>query len=385
MHILMIPSAYPTKDSPISGIFFKEQASALAKANNKVGVIYSETRRVNSEILKGIKQNYFQTERIVEDGILTYRLHGWNIFTMRFSLGVNLWIRQQLHLFDEYCKNEGKPDIIHVQCGLYAGIVAKIIKEQFHIKYIVTEHSSSILNHELKEYDVKQLRMVYDNADRLVAVGERLRESMQNYTKNKIDIIPNIVNMDNFFINNIDTRNEFKFISVSFLKADKNVDLTIRALGEIVKENEKVKLTIIGDGQDREELKGLAKELGIEKNVEFLGSISRAKLPKYLISSDAFVLPSKYETFGVAYIEAMACGLPIITTACGGPEDFYTEDVGYIVPVGDLTSLIDSMKRMIKNVDLFDNEKISNNVKKRFSKEVVVESLMNLYKSELIK
>ena len=69
-------------------------------------------------------------------------------------------------------------------------------------------------------------------------------------------------------------------------------------------------------------LKNLIIELGIEKCVEFTGKLSREEMLPKLSYSNVFVLPSNSETFGVVYIEAMALGLPVIATKCGGPEDF---------------------------------------------------------------
>lgn len=379
MHILILPSAYPTEDAPLRSTFFKEQAIALKEAGHEVGVIYSETRRITGINFNTLKKFHFQIEDKNEEGINTIRLKGWNIFMMRNSLGINLWIKQTVKLFNLYTKKYGRPDLIHVHCGLYGGAAAALIKEKYNIPYIITEHSSNVLNGTMDEYHRGLLQKGYNNANYLISVGEKLKEKMKGYTNNKIEVIPNIVNTEKFLPSNKEKEGVFRFLSVSFLNPNKNVDLTIRAFSMAFKNKDNVELYIVGDGSERFKLETLVNDLGIESKVKFLGKVKREDLPSFLKTGDAFVLPSKYETFGVVYIEALACGLPIITTKCGGPEDFYREDLGYIIDVGDEEALCDAMIKMTKNKDKFDAASMSKYVKNRFSKEVIVKKIEEIY------
>ena len=381
MHILIIPSSYPTEDASLRGTFFKEQAEALKEDGNKVGVIYSETRRITGINFKTFKKNHFQINEYCENGVNVIRLHGWNVLAMRNSLGINLWIKQTVKLFEIYIKKYGKPEIMHVHCGLYGGSAAKIIKEKYNIPYIITEHSSLILNNKLDSYHEMILKEAYDNADMLISVGSKLKEAMKRYTNNNIVVIPNIVDTSIFKYSNKENskNNKFKFASVCFLRTDKNIKLLLEAFAKNFKGNDCVGLMIIGDGPEKENLIKLANELNIFGQVDFIGAVERNNLYDYLKEASSFVLPSNYETFGVAYIEALACGLPIVTTSCGGPEDFYDKQLGFMVPVGDLDALSDAMNEMINNYDKFDRENISKYIKEKFSKEVVVKDIKKVY------
>ena len=380
MHILIIPSAYPTEDAALRGTFFKEQAIALKENNLKVGVIYSETRRITGININTLKKFHFQVKDSIEEGIRTIRLQGWNILMMRNSLGINLWINQTVKLFKTYIKKYGVPDIIHVHIGLYGGIAAKRIKEIYNIPYIITEHSSHVLNGTLNEYHRKLLKEGYDNADCLISVGEKLKSKMMNFTSNEIEVIPNIVNTEKFIINkNKENKNRFRFVSVSFLTDNKNVDLTIRAFGKAFKGKEAFELYIAGDGTAKTKLENLVRELRLENQVKFVGKVSREKLPEFLNEGDCFVLPSKYETFGVVYIEALSCGLPIITTKCGGPEDFFREDLGYIIDVGDEEALVEAMRDIVVNKENFNGETMSKYIKNKFSEAVIAREITRVY------
>jgi len=384
MHVLIIPSAYPTEDAPLRGIFFKEQAIELKESDLQVGVIYSETRRITGINVNTLKKFHFQIKDSIEDGVRTVRLQGWNILAMRNSLGINLWVRQTLRLFRLYIKKYGLPDIIHVHIGLYGGIAAKKIKEIYNIPYVITEHSSNVLNGTLNEYHKNLLKEAYYSADYLISVGEKLKSKMMNYTCNEICVIPNIVNTDSFIINrNKEEKNKFRFVSVSFLNENKNVDLTIKAFCKAFKGKGEFELFIAGDGASREKLENLVKKLNLEKQVKFVGSISRKDLPRFYNEGDCFVLPSKYETFGVVYIEALSCGLPIITTKCGGPEDFFKDDLGYIIEVGDEEALCKSMKDVVLNKENFNREAMSKYIKNKFSRLVITKEIRSIYNKVL--
>lgn len=383
MHVLVIPSAYPTEEVPLSSIFYKEQAIAIKDQGNKVGVIFSETRRVSKVNLNMISKNHFQIRKYNENGLVTIRLHGWNVFTMRGKSGINLWVKQSMKLFERYVQSEGLPDIIHVHSALYGGLVAREIKKKFNIPFVITEHSSAVLQGELRKHDIPILKEVYNDADYIISVGEALKKSIGKYSFSKVEVIPNIVDVNRFSIDIAKKNKDFTFISICHLKENKNVDLTIKALKEVSKTITNIKLLIVGDGPEKEKLINLSKESGINNIIEFLGAISREELSEYINKADAFVLPSKYETFGIAYIEALACGLPIITSKCGGPEDFFSGEIGYMIPNTNVNELKNAMINMINNINKFDPNNLRAYVKDRFSKEVVAGKVINVYSNVL--
>ena len=379
MHILILPSGYPTEDAPLRSIFFKEQAVALKEAGHNVGVIYSETRRITNMNYKSLKRNHFQVSFNNENGVNTIRLHGWNILMMRNFLGVNLWVKQTLMLYNKYVEKYGVPDIIHVHCGLYGGLAAKIIKDKYSIPYVITEHSSNILNHLLNDYDKKILSVAYNKADMLISVGEKLKSSMKSYTTNDVIVIPNIVDTNGFKIFN-EKRDRFRFVTIANLKKEKRVDLIIEVFNKLLENNSNIELVIGGKGPEFSKLEELVTKYNLHNKVKLLGEVQREDLPKIMGDSDCFVLASKYETFGVVYIEALSCGVPIIATKCGGPEDFFDDSLGYMINIDDFDELYNSMEKMIKNRFKFNSKEISDKIKNRFSKNVIVEELEKIYK-----
>lgn len=131
-------------------------------------------------------------------------------------------------------------------------------------------------------------------------------------------------------------------VTVGRLVRRKDYPTLLRALGALRRDD--VELLMIGDGPEQGNLQKLAADLGLEKRVRFLGFVSNEEKYRYLAASDLFVLASLHEGFGVVYLEAMFCGLPIIAADRGGQTDILENgDTGSLVPVGDVTRMTEAL------------------------------------------
>jgi glycosyltransferase involved in cell wall biosynthesis len=94
----------------------------------------------------------------------------------------------------------------------------------------------------------------------------------------------------------------------------------------------------------------------------------------------AFVLPSLYETFGVVFIEALAMGLPLIGTACGGPEEIITPENGLLIPKNDANKLQEAMARIMTDYPLYSSRTLRQDAIRRFGKETITNQLIESYR-----
>lgn len=166
------------------------------------------------------------------------------------------------------------------------------------------------------------------------------------------------------------------FVSVGRLHTQKGHDLLIRAFAGVHRQYPEARLTIVGDGPDAEILRQLAVETGVSEQVRFAGRVSN---PFPLISrADAFVLASRYEGFGHVFLEALACGVPLITTRCPGniaKELNATGTVGYLVDTESVAQLEQAMVAMVTHGRTFKTRLMqgeANNLLKNYLPEVIV-------------
>lgn len=379
MHIMFIPSWYSNVRNKVHGSFFKEQASELQKAGVKVTVAYNEVwpltmiGKIHEE--KGLNYN-------IEDGLKTYRYKNYN-YIPKNALMFKVFNKRMEKLYKEIVKKEGPIDIIHAQSSLWGGISAAYISEKYNIPLVITEHSSVERGPYVKNSYVPFIRDSYKKAKKVITVGNGLKNEIQALSgRNDIEVIGNLVDLSKFTIKKRIQNEKFIFFSLAFLEGEKGFDTLIKAFAKKFKDKEAM-LYIGGDGSQRAWLEALAQENGVKKQIIFLGALSRDDVAKWMNKCDCFVLPSRYETFGVVYIEALASGRPVIGALNGGAEDIINNLNGYLVPIDDIDKLAEKMLELHKKIDSYNEEEIRSDCLKRFSPEVIVNKIISVYKEVL--
>lgn len=386
MNIVIIPAFFQTKSRKTLGSFFLEQARALQKKGHKVTILYCDTYSI-----KCVKDWFAYSEEKSEiiEGIQIYRnrcfcplKHGIEGHRKAFANGIQ-------KLYAQYMKGN-KPDIIHAHCCVWAGYAAMKLSEQIGIPYVVTEHATLFQLHrdEISEKNDKVIRKIFQKAARVICVSGAFAKLIESYRPD-IDVVGNVVNCD-AFVPRADSEKHrgIRFLTVCYMEEEaqlykKGIDILIQAWTEVVKKYTDVKLVIGGGGSAKTKVEQWVEEHGISKYVEFTGALDRKQVIQEMQSCDCFVLPSRYETFGVVYIEAMACGKPVIAVANGGPDDFVKPFNGFLIEP-DVKELVQAFYEMIGHLtrgNYYQEEKISNYIKSKFSYEAIAEQLEAIYNS----
>lgn len=159
----------------------------------------------------------------------------------------------------------------------------------------------------------------------------------------------------------------------------KGVDVTIRALPEIVKAFPNVKYLVIGRGDDQPRLQQLAQDLGVGDRVVFAGFVPTEALPDHYRLADAYIMPSQ-EGFGIVYLEAMACGIPVLSGDSDGSADPLQDGkVGWRIPHRDSAAVATACLEILKGEDRRCNgEWLREQCLAKFSKEALARQLQSL-------
>jgi glycosyltransferase involved in cell wall biosynthesis len=341
MHILFVPSSYPSDYAPGAGVFVRDQVDCVRRRGHKVGVAYADLRTLRSFSFSSLGRHHFQVYKDRNGAVPLVR---WNAWTSRRAavLTTKIGIRKA---FRSYEQDFGRPDLVHAHFGLYGGVAALELKERFGISFVITEHSSGYARELIPAREESLLRNVFAAAERVVVVSQALRKSITPYCEDAL-VIPNSVDTDFFVIGKAHPLSEFQVTSVGSLSEVKGFDVLLEAFAQLVRDRPAVRLNIVGVGTLRGDLQNLARRLGILDRVTFHGQLSRGDLRALLWSSNLYVSPSRVETFGVAVAEAISCGLPVVATRSGGPQEIITSpSLGTLVAIDDAPNLALEMAR----------------------------------------
>ena len=289
-----------------------------------------------------------------------------------------------------------KLDLLHVHYAIPHATSAYLAKQMLagkrEIKVITTLHGTDITLVGLEPSFLPLVKFSIENSDGATEVSRFLKEkTIINYSIDKdIKVIPNFVdtqlykpNKDCAFREHLAPKGEKILVHTSNFRQVKRVTDTIRIFEEVVKEVPS-KLILVGDGPDRSECERLCRQLNLCDHIKFLGK--QDGLVDILNAADVFLIPSQSESFGLDALEAMSCGIPVISSSVGGlPELIKHNETGFIAEIGDI-------KRMAKYaIDLLTNERkhnlFSENSRKRavefFDISIVVPSYEEHYENIL--
>ncbi len=242
-------------------------------------------------------------------------------------------------------------DLLHVHYAIphaSAAYMAKQIlkKTGRKIPVITTLHGTDItLVGKDKTYE-PVVTFSINESDAITAVSKNLREETFRSFKieKEIEVIYNFVDVKRFDKKPIDAfkkviapHDEKIIVHASNFRRVKRVDDVMKIFAAIRKEIP-AKLLMVGDGPERSAIENLSRELKVHDEVRFLGK--QEQIEEILAISDLFILPSEYESFGLAALEAMAAHVPVISSNAGGLPEINIEGVtGYLAPVGDVATL----------------------------------------------
>lgn len=331
-------------------VFAQEVAEYMTKKGAKIDVL---TLSPNSNLKKIENVNNVTVHRIML-GKVRY-------FSFFVGLCFLLWHTLKLDKERNY-------DLIHSVGEGLPSIAAITFKKLRRKPCMITIQGGCISGGFTSSLTGKLLRTltkwIFKNADLIHVISRSLAREAKKLGGRDIVIIPNGFNSQLFHPldkvalrskSGISTEDKI-IISVARLTPVKGIDNLIRATSLLVEKIPGIRLIVIGDGAQREELEKLVYHLHLDKRVQLLGFLPHQQIPEYLCMADVFVLPSIHEGLGISLIEAMACGVPVIGSRVDGITDIIdAEKNGILVAPGDVKALADGIVRLLCNKNLRDN------------------------------
>jgi glycosyltransferase involved in cell wall biosynthesis len=215
------------------------------------------------------------------------------------------------------------------------------------IPVVISEHWSGYMRgmFDAMPYWRKWAYKRLGKVNRILPVSSYLQENMQRCgIEGKYQVLPNVVEENDV---TTEKRGQFSFLMIADLVDEiKNVSGVIRAFNQVAKQNSEAELYIIGGGPDEAELRKLAGQMEHAERIHFYGRLPNGEVKRLLPQFQCLVVNSRVESFGVVLLEAHAAGLPVITTKCGGPEE-WVEEGDISIPVDDDQALPKAMVEMM--------------------------------------
>lgn len=255
-----------------------------------------------------------------------------------------------------------KIELLHVHYAIphaYAGYMAKqmLKNEGINLPMITTLHGTDITLVGNHPFYKPAVTFSINKSDYVTSVSQSLKDDTLKLfkIKNKIKVIPNFIELDKVKKDPLAPchrsvmakENERIITHISNFRKVKRIPDIIKIFYNIQKEMP-AKLMMVGDGPEKEKAEALCMELGIHDKVIFFGNSN--EIDKILLLTDLFLLPSETESFGLAALEAMACGVPVISSNSGGlPEVNFDGYSGYLSNVGDVDEMAANAIKILKD------------------------------------
>jgi len=285
-----------------------------------------------------------------------------------------------------------KLDVLHMHYAIphaTSAVLARPILQQegIHIPIVTTLHGTDIT---IVGQDPSFLPVVsysINQSDGVTAVSEYLRRETFNScdVSREIEVIPNFVDTHRFkrqhkehFKRALCPNGEKVLVHVSNFRPVKRASEVVEVFHALREEGHPVKLLLVGDGPDRVAAEHLARQLEVYDDVRFLGK--QEPVEEILSIADVFLMPSGSETFGLAALEAMACGVPVVASNIGGlPELVVDGETGFLCELGDLEAFTERTRRILSDDAL--HQRMAEASRRRAESEFDIGHIVPLYEA----
>jgi glycosyltransferase involved in cell wall biosynthesis len=334
VRLLVVTSIFPRARWDPEGSFILDQSLALAARGHEIHVLVVERRGAPRRNHWGALASVGSAEYLAPP----------------LRAGVGVWSRT-LHV----AIRPLRPSMAGFDAALIhdelVGVAVKPSMEALGIPWVLVVHGENRNLALARRSGLRVKNDVYARAAAVVTVGEGV--ALPLWTTGKGRHIPNGAGVPQTSADTPERTAAVMALSVSGLRSGKGIEDNLAALTRLRADGVDIGYWIAGDGRLRPELEGLTHRLDLDDHVRFLGSVPRDRLASVLAAADFFSLPSSPEAFGIATVEAMQAGKPVIACRGEGPEGFVTDGAdGFLVAPGDVDALTSAWRILSTDADV---------------------------------
>lgn len=378
MKLLMLNSEYPPLGGG-QGNANKAMMSEFAKTDIQIDLITASSGKKHKEINGNIRLFFLNIGKEEKNFLFqsSKELITYSIKAFRFAT----------KLIKQATAKNSKYDAIVAWSGVPAGFIAMMLSFIFRIPYVVLLRGADVPFYDKRwaKLDKFVFRFlspyIWKKSLLTIANSQSLRElAYKTYRKKKIDLIYNGIDLERYTNKSDIKMTPMQIIAVGRLNKIKGFDLLIQAVAGL---KVPCQLVIAGDGPEKENLENLARMLGVESKVILLGRLEKEQLISFYQESSVFCMSSYNEGMSNAMLEAIACGLPVVTTQVGGATELVKGN-GVIVPCGDSFALQSALETLLADSQrLKQCSERSLQIASEFSWEIITNNFINLLQSAL--
>jgi glycosyltransferase involved in cell wall biosynthesis len=280
----------------------------------------------------------------------------------------------------------GKPDLIHANIIFPVSIMAWLWRMFSGIPYIISEHWTLYLTDNIHHLPfIRLTRRAVKKASVVAPVTKNLEMALQRHGyKGNYEIVPNVVDTAKFTpgLRNPES-GKVRLLHVSSMKEEqKNISGILRVIERLSLLRNDFIITFIGDVQDSQ--KKLADELGLTDDIlVFKGELSHDEVAVSMHQSDVLVMFSNIENLPCVILEALSCGLPVISSDVGGIREWVNESCGVLVHPANEVELLNALNYMLDHHPQYNREDLHQYAVENFSKKAIAEKFCSIYKRVL--
>lgn len=381
MKCIWLVSWFPNPTDPSAGDFIERQAYAVAPFINRLDILFVYK---DPQIPMGTTQTTVESHANITIHRIAYGNQSSGSILEPFW-SMRRYKALQENWLNTYEQQWGTPDILHVHVAMKAGIIAPKFKKKWNVQYLVTEHWTGYYPHAKPNF--KSMGFAYSRLNRtilqqaalLLPVSNALGKLMQHQAPGvPFQVIPNVVDTQLFYEREVSVNHSFRFLHFSYLNEQKNPRAIIDACLATWKKGYQFECYLIG--APRKELVAYAHEIGLpERVLHVLPAISYKEVAQWMRKGDALLLFSKWENLPCVVLEALCCGLPVISSDVGGIAEVINTQNGILVAHYEVSNLAAAMEEMLLHTNRYTASSIASDASELFNYYTIGKQLAEAY------